>query len=144
MAFVEPTLPEPEYVGQTATWEGRDFIVETFFGDLWWMELIYESPDGAIMYDPPLTMALESWDEIPGDGSLPDPSDETVLRFTYWPPTEEQAERMQVIRDACLELATIVEAYTLVCREQELAITSLEQVSMWANAAIVRREEVAS
>jgi hypothetical protein len=65
---------------------------------------------------------------------------ELVVRFTYHPPTTEQAERMSQIREACLFLAKLVHINTPVSREQELAFTAIEQVSMWANAAIARRE----
>jgi hypothetical protein len=68
------------------------------------------------------------------------PSDEIHIRFTYHPPTAEQARRMQSIRDMCRELASLVEANTPASREQALALTHLEEVSMWANAAIARRE----
>jgi hypothetical protein len=70
--------------------------------------------------------------------------DELGIRFVYHPPTAEQAERMQRIRDECLQLAGIVMTSTPRCREQSLALTAIEEVSMWANAAIARREGGAS
>ena len=60
--------------------------------------------------------------------------------FTYHRPTEEQASRMQKIRDTAKELAILVADSTPASREQSLALTSLEEVSMWANAAIARNE----
>lgn len=68
------------------------------------------------------------------------PSPELEIRFTYHPPTADQAERMQLLRNHCKHLAMVVESYTPASREQSLAFTAIEEVSMWANAAIVRRE----
>lgn len=68
------------------------------------------------------------------------PSTELEIRFTYHPPTAEQAQRMQIIRDLCKNLAVEVELMTPASREQSLAFTAIEEVSMWANAAIARRE----
>lgn len=65
---------------------------------------------------------------------------ELAVRFTYHPPTQEQAERMHKIRDWCGDLATLVAELTPSSREQSLALTACEEVSMWANAAIARRE----
>lgn len=68
-------------------------------------------------------------------------NDEIEIRFTYHPPTAEQAYRMQTIRDSCGALAALVVDTTPASREQSLALTAIEEVSMWANAAIARREE---
>lgn len=68
---------------------------------------------------------------------------EIDVRFQYHRPSEEQQARMQHIRELCRELAIEVTDKTPICREQSLAITAIEEVSMWANAAIARREEEA-
>lgn len=72
------------------------------------------------------------------------PSSEMVARiendFTYHTVVEEQATRMQTIRDACRNLAMLLVKSTPPTREQSLALTALETVSMWANAAIARHE----
>ena len=72
------------------------------------------------------------------------PSQELSARilsdFTYHKVDEEQATRMQQILDSSLGLATIILDSTPPSREQSLALTSLEQVWWWANAAIARHE----
>lgn len=73
------------------------------------------------------------------------PTPELVKRvrsdFTYHPSNEEQGERMKAIRDNCYQLAHLILNLTPASREQSLALTNLEQVSMWANAAIARNEK---
>jgi hypothetical protein len=65
---------------------------------------------------------------------------EIELRFTYHPPKEGQQERYIDIRNTAKTLACTIIALTPASREQSLAITKLEEVVMWANAAIARRE----
>lgn len=60
--------------------------------------------------------------------------------FTYHSPNGEQVERMAGIRQECKNLAAKILQDTPASREQSLALTSLEEVSMWANAAIARNE----
>lgn len=60
--------------------------------------------------------------------------------FTYHAPSAEQVERMAHIRQECKNLAAILLAETPASREQSLALTALEEVSMWSNAAIARNE----
>jgi hypothetical protein len=61
-------------------------------------------------------------------------------RFTHHPPKYDQVERYILLRDSAHELATLILKYTPVSQEQSLAITKLEEVVMWANAAIARNE----
>lgn len=68
-------------------------------------------------------------------------TEELDLRFTYHPPTSDQPERFEAIRGAARELAVLLVRSSPSSREQSLAITNLEQVVMWANAAIARREK---
>lgn len=58
-------------------------------------------------------------------------------RFAYHAPTPDQLERIQRVRRACMDLAHILMTDVKDSRERSLAITNLEQVSMWANRAIV-------
>ncbi len=56
--------------------------------------------------------------------------------FEYQKPTKLQIERITEVREKCRKLYD-----TLLClessRERSLAVTKLEEVSMWANKAIV-------
>ena len=61
-------------------------------------------------------------------------------RFTYHPPKDGQAERYVKIRNAGLELARLIDSHTPASREQSVAMTKLDEVVMWANAAIARNE----
>lgn len=68
-------------------------------------------------------------------------------RFTYHPPKEDsalhsftQSERYVIIRDKAKDLGETVLNHTPSSREQSVAITKLEEVVFWANAAIARNE----
>ena len=61
-------------------------------------------------------------------------------RFTFHPAVGTQPGRYQRIRDKAGELAALISELTPESREQSLAITACEEASMWANAAIARRE----
>lgn len=65
---------------------------------------------------------------------------ELETRFTYHAPRQNQLPRYEKLRDLALQFAEVIHALTPPCREQALAFTYLEQASMWANAAIARRE----
>lgn len=60
--------------------------------------------------------------------------------FTYHPPNDNQIPRYEAIRDNALKFAYFIVASTPQSREQSLALTHLEDVVMWANAAIARNE----
>lgn len=66
--------------------------------------------------------------------------DDLTKRFTYHPPKGDQIERYQVIRSQGLSFAQDIVRLTPDSRERSLALTSLEQAIMWANAAIARNE----
>jgi len=68
---------------------------------------------------------------------------ELVRRFRYHKPSEGQAAAMQRIRDACFDLATLIDGTCVDSREKSDALTNLEYVMYQANAAIVRRDGVA-
>ena len=65
---------------------------------------------------------------------------ELKTRFTYHPPKGNQPERYEAIRGHALTFATFIVATTPESREQSLALTALDEVVFWANAAIARRE----
>jgi hypothetical protein len=59
-------------------------------------------------------------------------------RFTYHPPTEQQIEIYATIRQAALEKAHMLASWLPSCRETSLALTHLEEMVFWADAAIAR------
>jgi hypothetical protein len=60
--------------------------------------------------------------------------------FTYHKPFGTQAERYQLLRDEAKKLAYMIEGNCPDSREKSLALTSLQQTIMWANAAIAINE----
>lgn len=68
--------------------------------------------------------------------------DEIITRFTYHAPKGDQPERYAAIRSAARGLAEIINDLCPESREKSLAMTKLEEVSMWANAAIARQEHI--
>ena len=67
-------------------------------------------------------------------------SNDLQNRFTYHPPKENQPGRYQIIRDKAHLFAIYLDEYCPESREKSLAITHLEEVVFWANAAIARHE----
>lgn len=61
-------------------------------------------------------------------------------RFTYHAPKEDQPIRYQKLRDQALLMAIMIKGETPPGRQQSLALTALEEVSMRANAAIAQEE----
>lgn len=61
-------------------------------------------------------------------------------RFTYHAPKDGQPEKYTELRDMAKAFAEKIVELTPGSREQALALTYLEQASMWANAAIARNE----
>ena len=64
---------------------------------------------------------------------------ELTTRFTYHGPKADQVPKYEAIRAKAREFAELVSELTPDSREQSLAITAIEDASMWANAAIARR-----
>lgn len=62
------------------------------------------------------------------------------VTFSYQPPHGDQAQRYEQLRDGARELALLIAHATPYSREQSLALTHLEEVVMFANAAIARNE----
>ena len=58
--------------------------------------------------------------------------------YTYHAPKDGQPEKYQAIRDKAKELAYLILELVPPSREQSLAMTKLEECSMWANAGIAR------
>lgn len=61
-------------------------------------------------------------------------------RFTYHAPKEGQPQKYEAIRAKALELAELLNESCPDSREKSLAVTSLEEAVMWANASIARNE----
>ena len=62
-------------------------------------------------------------------------------RFRYHPPINDQAARYIRIREAAGRLAILIAGETPKSREQSLALTLLQESTMWANAAIACNEQ---
>ena len=60
--------------------------------------------------------------------------------FTYHPPTGNQAERYEELRERGKHLARLMLNFCPPSRELSLALTKLEESIMWANASIARNE----
>jgi hypothetical protein len=65
-------------------------------------------------------------------------------RFVYHPPTPESIPKFEKIRATAREFAILLADLTPASREQSLAITNLEEVVFWANAAIARNQRPTS
>lgn len=72
-------------------------------------------------------------------------SDETIVeitkRFTYHAPKQDQIPRYTELRETVFALAMGLCQTCPQSRELSVALTKLDEVVMWANAAIARREE---
>ena len=60
--------------------------------------------------------------------------------FTYHAQKDGQPEKYQAIREKAKELAYLIQELVPPSREQSLAMTKLEECSMWANAGIARND----
>jgi hypothetical protein len=61
--------------------------------------------------------------------------------FTYHAPKPGQPEKYEKLRTTAKEFAYLIEQLTPKSREQSLAITKLEEVVFWANAAVARCQD---
>jgi len=61
-------------------------------------------------------------------------------RFTYHPSKGDQEQRYQHLRGLFAAMAKKINENCPDSREKSLAITKLEESSMWANASIARNE----
>jgi hypothetical protein len=64
---------------------------------------------------------------------------ELRVRFTYHKPSSDQLPRYEILRAAAYDYALVLAQQCPDSRERSLAFTKLEEVVMWANAAIARR-----
>lgn len=65
--------------------------------------------------------------------------DDIANRFSFHPATDEEKKAAHgTVRKACWELALDLNERLPEGREKSLAMTHLEDVMMWANAAIAR------
>ena len=80
-----------------------------------------------------VSMARESCPE-PGIG------DNLRDRFRHHKPGEAIEIRLDSVRDLCGTVAREIQHLTPVSREQSLALTHVEEVMFWANAAIARHQ----
>ena len=60
--------------------------------------------------------------------------------FTYHAPKEGQPEKYELLRSKAKELAYLIDELCPNSREKSLAMTRLEESSMWANASVARNE----
>ncbi len=67
-------------------------------------------------------------------------TEEIEKRYTYQPPKEGQPARYTALRDKAKELALMINEMCPESREKSTAMTKLDEVVMWANAAIARNE----
>lgn len=66
--------------------------------------------------------------------------DDLEKRFTYHPPKPGQPERYDKLREKAKLFSFDIHENCPDSREKSLALTKLEEVVMWANAAIARNE----
>ena len=60
--------------------------------------------------------------------------------FTYHPPKNDQPSRYMILRQSAKALAALMCLNCPESRELSLALTNLQQATMWANAAIAVNE----
>jgi hypothetical protein len=60
--------------------------------------------------------------------------------FTYHPPTGDKGRRHEALRGFAKAFAIALTEYCPESRELSLALTKVEEASMWGNAAIARND----
>jgi len=76
--------------------------------------------------------------KVPAVGSVPSP-DELEIRFKFHAADAAKAERHRDVRQKCYALAEFLCKECPASRELSIALTKVEEVMLWANAAIARR-----
>ncbi|MEM8610255.1 MAG: hypothetical protein AAGF92_24410 [Myxococcota bacterium] len=61
--------------------------------------------------------------------------------FTYQRPSQDGVNRITYLRGKLKDVAETIERLCPASRERSIALTKLEEVMMWANAAIVREDK---
>jgi hypothetical protein len=79
-----------------------------------------------------LTVPLDAQDKLDLEG--------LEARFTYHAPHNDQPQRYQLLRQQALELARTIVRNCPSSPERSTALTHLDAVIMFANAAIARHE----
>lgn len=67
-------------------------------------------------------------------------NDRIENNFTYHQPKDGQSTKYEALRAKAKELAYLIDELCPDSREKSLALTQLEDCSMWANASIARNE----
>jgi len=67
-------------------------------------------------------------------------NDKIENAFTYHAPKEHQISKYEELRAKAKDFAYLIEEVCPDSREKSVALTQLETVIMWANAAIARNE----
>ena len=88
---------------------------------------------------------MSKYDEEMGEVSMAKESrtgigDNLHDRFRHHKPGEAIERRLESVRDLCGTVARQIQNLTPVSREQSLALTHVEEVMFWANAAIARHQ----
>lgn len=60
--------------------------------------------------------------------------------FSHHEPKGDQPSRYNILREKAKEFATLIDMCCPPSREKSLAMTKLEECSMWANASVARNE----
>lgn len=60
--------------------------------------------------------------------------------FRYHPPKDDQLPRYTEVRNQQRRVAELIMSFCPPSRERSIALTKLEEVGFWANAAIARNE----
>jgi hypothetical protein len=68
------------------------------------------------------------------------PQEQLDNNFRYHSPKADQPARYELLRAEAKKLAELINELCPDSREKPLAITNLEECSMWANASIARNE----
>lgn len=73
---------------------------------------------------------------------MPITKEEIKIRFSYHKPVADQPAKYETVREWARDFASLIVDITPESREQAVALTKLDEVVMWVNAAIARREIV--
>ena len=64
--------------------------------------------------------------------------DQIENNFKYHAPKDDQPQKYESLRSVAKEFAYLIDELCPNSREKSLAVTKLEESTMWANAAIAR------
>lgn len=120
-----PVQVPADYITKHAPQPGGYYVLYEDGYASWSPAEAFEDGYRRIDQEPPLTS-----DEL----------DELTVRFTYHPPKPGQPEKYELIREEAKELALTIAGLAPESGERNIALGKLDEVVMWANAAIARRE----